>query len=176
MKNFYKLTLLIALVFGAATTQAQDLDFGIKAGVNYASISDIEGGDPDSKIGFTGGVFVGARFNALSVTAEVLFSQQGAEFDSEKIDLDYALVPIIAKVHFLRIFNIQAGPQLSYLVNESDLIESEKLDVSGAVGVGLNLPSGLRVDARYNVGLTDAFENFEGKNKFYSIALGYSFL
>lgn len=175
MKKIYKIALVLTLLFGAYNTQAQDIDFGIKAGMNYASISDTEA-DPDNRLGFTGGIFVGARFNALSVTAEALFSQQGAEFDSEKVDLDYALVPIIAKIHFLRIFNIQAGPQFSFLVNESDVVESEKLDVSGAVGLGLNLPSGLRVDARYNVGFTDTFKGAEGKNRFYSIALGYSFL
>jgi len=114
--NFIKrLFVAVALFFCISTVTGQDFNFGVKAGMNYASISDFEQ-DVDNRIGFTGGVFFGARFNAISVNLEVLFSQQGAEFDTNRIDTDYALVPLIAKLHFLRIFNIQAGPQFSYLV------------------------------------------------------------
>jgi len=49
-------------------------------------------------------------------------------------------------------------------LNESDILESEKVDISGAVGVGLSLGSGLRADARYNFGFTDVvFEGASGK-------------
>jgi len=175
MKNVIKSFILVFIFFCSTQLSAQSLDLGIKGGINYASISNV---DSDGRLGFTGGIFAGARFNTLGLQAEVLFSQQGGKLSGEDIKTDYVLVPVLAKLHFLRIFNLQFGPQFSYLLNDSDLLESEKVDISGAVGVGLSLGSGLRVDARYNFGFTDAvaFDGALGKNRFISLALGYSFL
>jgi hypothetical protein len=174
MKNVMKSLILVFVFFCSFQLSAQSLDLGIKGGINYASISDIAA---DGKLGFTGGVFAGARFNTLGLQVEILFSQQGGRFNQSDIETDYVLVPVLAKFHFLRIFNIQFGPQFSYLLNESNILESEKVDISGAVGVGLSLGSRFRADARYNFGFTDVvFERASGKNRFISLALGYSFL
>jgi hypothetical protein len=151
----------------------QSLDFGIKAGANYASLSSM---GSEGRLGFTGGAFAGARFNTFGLQVEALFSQQGGELDGVDIETDYLLVPVLAKLHFLRIFNLQFGPQFSYLLNDTDPLESEQLDISGAAGIGLSLGSSLRIDARYNFGFTDAFKGASGKNRFISLALGFSFL
>ncbi|MBZ9786617.1 PorT family protein [Psychroflexus sp. CAK57W] len=162
--------------FSVTNSNSQSLNLGIKAGINYASISGLES---DSRLGLTGGAFVGARFNAFAVQAEVLFSQQGGEFNEKDVEMDYALVPVMLKLHFLRIFNIQAGPQFSFLVNESDLLNSEKTSsISGAAGIGLNLGSKFIIDARYNFGFSDTytFNGAQGKDEFISVSIGYSFL
>ena len=174
MKNAIKSVILVFVFFCSTQVSAQSLDLGIKGGINYASLSNL---DSDGRLGFTGGIFVGARFNTLGLQAEVLFSQQGGRLNQKDIETDYVLVPVLAKLHFLRIFNLQFGPQFSYLLNDN-ILESEKVDISGAVGVGLSLGSGIRVDARYNFGFTDAvaFDGASGKNRFISLALGYSFL
>ena len=174
MKNAIKSVILVFVFFCSSQVSAQSLDLGIKGGINYASLSNL---DSDGRLGFTGGIFVGARFNTLGLQAEVLFSQQGGRLNQKDIETDYVLVPVLAKLHFLRIFNLQFGPQFSYLLNDN-ILESEKVDISGAVGLGLSLGSGLRVDARYNFGFTDAvtFAGASGKNRFISLALGYSFL
>ena len=174
MKNVIKSVIIVFVFFCSFQLSAQSLDLGIKGGINYASLSNL---DSDARLGFTGGVFVGARFNTLGLQAEVLFSQQGGRLNQKDIETDYVLVPVLAKLHFLRIFNLQFGPQFSYLLNDN-ILESEKVDISGAVGVGLSLGSGIRVDARYNFGFTDAvtFAGASGKNRFISLALGYSFL
>ena len=174
MKNVIKSVIIVFVFFCSFQLSAQSLDLGIKGGINYASLSNL---DSDARLGFTGGVFVGARFNTLGLQAEVLFSQQGGRLNQKDIETDYVLVPVLAKLHFLRIFNLQFGPQFSYLLNDN-ILESEKVDISGAVGVGLSLGSGIRVDARYNFGFTDAvaFDGASGKNRFISLALGYSFL
>jgi len=173
MKHFIKVLALIGIFMMTKQAKSQSLDFGVKAGINYASISDI---NSDGKVGFTGGAFAGVRFNTLGLQVEALFSQQGGELDEIDIDTNYLLVPVIAKIHFLRILNIQFGPQFSYLLNEDHPFESEQLDISGAAGLGVNLGSSLRIDARYNFGFTDAFKGASGKNRFISLALGLSFL
>lgn len=173
MKHAIKLILIISLGLCSFNSQSQNFDLGIKGGINYASISEI---NKDGRLGFTGGIFTSVRFNALAIQTEVLFSQQGGELNGDDIETDYALVPVLLKLHFLRVFNLQFGPQFSYVINESDFRESEKLDISGAAGLGLSLGSGLRIDARYNFGFTDAFKGASGNNRFISLALGYSFL
>lgn len=173
MNDLLKRFVLISIFFVAIQANSQSLSLGIKGGMNYSSISEL---NSDGRLGFTGGAFVGLRFNALALQTEFLFSQQGGRFLENDIETDYLLVPVIAKLNFLRIFNLQFGPQFSYLLNGSEVLESEKIDLSGAVGLGLSLSSSFHIDMRYNFGFTDAFKGASGENRFISVALGLSFL
>ncbi|QSS97217.1 porin family protein [Psychroflexus sp. ALD_RP9] len=184
MKNTSQLLLVVFIgFFTCITMKGQNLDFGIKAGANFSNLSDAESLDFDSKTGVTAGLFVAARFNMLSVQAELLYSQQGAESSLTDIEFDYVQLPILAKLHFLRILNLQFGPQFGYLANYDDYENSEKLDFSLLAGVGAHLGQ-FRIDARYNFGLTNPFNNeavniddFQSaKNEYFSLAIGYSFL
>lgn len=172
MKHLITFLALGFFFLSVTNSNSQSLDLGIKAGINYASISSLK---EDSRLGLTGGVFVGAKFNAFAIQAEFLYSQQGGEFNQQNIETDYALVPVMFKLHLLKVFNLQFGPQFSYLINESDILESEQLDISAAAGIGLSFGA-LSLDARYNYGFTDAFKGADGKNKFISVAVGLSFL
>jgi len=169
------------------TTQAQGIDLGIKAGVNFSNISDAN--DLDNKTGFVAGAFVGFKLSDnFGLQADLLYSQQGAEFDAGDFDLDYINVPIVAKIYLIKGLNLQVGPQFGFVVDKKtnfDLIDLseqpdfEDTDVSGVVGAGYDLPFGLRVAARYNFGLTDIGkdEPFDyGKNSVFTVSLGYSFL
>jgi len=186
MKKF--LILLIAISF-SSTASAQGLDFGIKAGVNFASISDATG--LDNRTGFVGGIFIGGKLGEkLGVQADLLYSQQGAEFNAGNFDLNYINVPIVLKYFLTDKLHIHAGPQFGVLIDENaqtvlgtviDKIGTKDTDVSGVVGVGLDLPFGLRADGRYNFGLTDVPDDQEkgftkGKNSVITLSLGYSFL
>ena len=173
MKFTNQLIFLCIISFMGFTAHSQSLNFGVKVGANFSNISNVA---EDNRLGLIGGAFANVKFNALALQTEVLFSQQGGEFDQEKIDTDYATVPVLLKLHFLKVFNVHAGPQFSYLLNHKDIVNSEQLDISGTAGIGLNLGSSLSLDARYNFGFTDVFENKNGKNRFISLAVGFSFL
>jgi len=80
MKNVIKSVILVFVFFCSTQLSAQSLDLGIKGGINYASISNV---NSDGRVGFTGGVFAGARFNTLGLQAEILFSQQGGNFSGK---------------------------------------------------------------------------------------------
>ena len=89
--------------------------------------------------------------------------------------------------------HIQAGPQFGVLIDESltetldddykEIVESE---ISGIIGIGYDLPFGLRIDGRYNFGLTDISKPEDGedgengnkgiKNSVFTIAVGFAFL
>ena len=165
-------------------SQAQGVDLGVKAGVNFANITDASGFS--NRTGFVAGFFVGGKFNdKLGIQGELLYSQQGAEFELGDFDLDYVNVPVIVKYFVAQGFNIQAGPQFGVLVNDEartvlgeviNDVATNDFDISGVVGLGYDFPLGIRVSGRYNFGLNDIPENGDGKNSVVTLALGYSFL
>jgi len=78
-----KLLLTAAIaVFGIIGTQAQDVSFGAKAGVNFANVGG-DGSDTDMKTGLHIGV-IGeyGLTDKFSLQAEILYSMQGAKSES----------------------------------------------------------------------------------------------
>ncbi len=176
MKSSIQLFSLIALfVCTIGSLNAQSLDFGLKAGANFSNFSDANSLDLDTRTGVTAGVFVAARFNMLSIQGELLYSQQGSDSDLLDVDFDYIQLPLLVKLHFLRVLNLQAGPQFGYLVNYDDIESSDKLDVGLAIGLGAHLGD-FRIDARYNLGFKEyTFDSISSpKNEFFSFAVGYT--
>lgn len=178
-----RIALMLAMSFLGFSTYAQGIDLGIKAGANFSSISDAS--NLDSKTGLVAGIFLGIKFNdKFAIQPELLYSQQGAKTDIGEFDLTYANVPIIFKYYLVQGLNIQAGPQFGFVVDDNismvnegieNAIETNDFDTSGVVGLGYDLPFGLRVSARYNFGLTEVYDR-GGKNSVISVAVGYSFL
>ena len=111
-----------------------------------------------------------------------MYSQQGADFDAGTFDLTYVNLPFVLKYYLVSGLHIQAGPQFGILVDDSikdlyeEIVEAETSDISGIIGVGYDLPLGLRVEGRYNFGLTDILEDSNIKNSVLTISVGFSFL
>lgn len=184
-----KIVIIVLITLITSPAFAQGLDFGIKAGVNFSSLTDASG--LDNRTGFLAGVFLGGKLgDKLGIQADLLYSQQGAEFNAGDFDLNYINVPIVLKYFVTDKFHIHAGPQFGVLIDENaqtvvgtviNKIGTKETDVSGIVGAGLDLPFGLRLDGRYNFGLTDVPDDPEkeftkGKNSVISLSIGYSFL
>ena len=183
-----KLTLLVFAFIISATGFSQSIDLGVKAGVNFATISDAEEG-LSNKTGFQAGVFAALKLgDKIGIQADVLYAQQGAELNATEFDLTYVNIPIVLKYYVFGGLNIQAGPQFGILVDDNikelsfGVVEAEKTDISGVVGLGYDLPFGLRIDGRYNFGFSEVFkavgsnEEYKGKNTVITLAVGYSFL
>ncbi|MGB1247034.1 MAG: porin family protein, partial [Flavobacteriaceae bacterium] len=151
MKQLFTLLTIIVM----AQVQAQGLDFGIKAGLNYANVSGIE--DFNQRQGISAGLFAGARLgDKLGFQIDALYSQQGAEVDQSisqvisEFNLDYISIPIVLKYYLTENVNIHAGPQLGILLNEEtsvfnqtiSAVEANTADWLGTIGVGLDLPLG----------------------------------
>ena len=184
-----KLFFAVLTVLTFTASQAQGLDLGIKAGVNFATLTDASG--LDNRTGFVAGAFVGGKLSdRFGIQADLLYSQQGAEFNAGEFNLDYVNVPVVAKIYLSDNFNLQAGPQFGVLVNEEaqtvvgeviNDIATKDFDVSAVVGVGFDVPLGLRLEGRYNFGLTDVPEEKgtdfnKSKNSVITLSIGYSFL
>ncbi len=179
-----KLIFFFIGLMACTSVSAQGIDFGVKAGVNFANITDASG--LSNRTGFVAGVFLGGKFNdKIGLQADLLYSQQGAEFNLGDFNVDYVNVPIVLKYYLSGGFHVQLGPQFGVIVNDDTQtvvgetindIATNDFDISGVLGLGFDLPMGLRIDGRYNFGLSDVPDQSSGKNSVVTLSLGYSFL
>ena len=184
-----KLMILVITVMLSSQAFSQGLDFGVKAGVNFSTLTDATG--LDNRTGFVAGVFIGGKLSDnLGIQADLLYSQQGAEFNAGEFDLNYVNVTIVLKYFVTDKLHIHGGPQFGVLIDDKaqtvigetiNDIATNDFDISGVVGAGLDLPFGIRLDGRYNFGLTDVPNDTEkgltkGKNSVITLSVGYSFL
>lgn len=182
------LVLALVAVSSMAFSQVQ-FAVGLKAGPNFANL-DVKdpGATYSNRTGWHGGAFVNLKFGKVAIQPEVLFSQQGSKVKFNTDDLNsnfnYINIPVIVKLYTIAGINLQVGPQFGFLTNDpkavvdGQTVESayKDSDVSVAMGVGWDLPFGLTVDGRYNLGLTK-IEEAEGvettKNQVWQVSLGY---
>lgn len=181
-----------------ANGQAQ-FALGIKAGPNFAKV-DVN--DPDAtwkgRTGFHGGAFALIKLTKIGIQPELLFSQQGSKvkFNSQDYDANFSYVniPVILKLYTVAGINLQAGPQFGFLTtaesdynpltnqpqNGADLKGAyKKSDLSLALGAGWDLPFGITIDARYNLGLSKIEDDpsIEAtKNQVFQISVGYKLI
>lgn len=189
----------VLLIAGISSSNAQILKFGVKGGVNFANLNGgTEGIDYDfkNKTGFYAGAVAEIKILPnFSLQPEAMFSSQGAASDVEGIDdfnLDYISVPVMAKFYLITDrLSIEAGPQFSFLINDSDAVFNEivsdemservegqkpkSFDFAIAGGASLNIAGGLFAQARYTIGLTEISKNAEAKNAVFQLGLGYMF-
>lgn len=174
---------LLISIFIAQTFHAQERAFNIgpRIGANLSNL-DTENiqANENSITGFTAGVFLEIYSStAFSFQAELLYSEQGSEIDSElftdDLNLDYLQAPLLAKFRFLDILNLHAGPQIGFITNDLENYDVESLDLSSVVGFGLEVGA-LRADLRYHYGFRESIQSISAKNRYYSVTIAYELL
>lgn len=177
---------------------AQDLPkLGIKAGLNMSNLAVDNNLDEyrDYKAGFHGGLLahIHTGNKNFAIQPEVVYSLQGSSFDSyqgspeQDINLHYINVPVLVQYMFDNGFRIQTGPQVGLLVGaksevngvDSDIKNDFKTgDFSWSFGGGYLSYSGLGIDLRYNLGISN-INDFPGgadtKNRVFQVGLFYMF-
>jgi hypothetical protein len=183
-----KLFLCAAIaVFGLSNVNAQEVKFGAKAGVNFASLS---GDDADGLDGRTtfhiGGVVRIGISEKFAVQPELVYSSQGFTFSEFGIDvtgkLDYINLPIMADFTVAEGFSLQAGPQIGFNITdkveaegESESLDAESIDFGLALGAQFKMETGLFFQARYAMGLSDVASDGDIKNSVLSVSVGFFF-
>lgn len=201
MKKLFKLLSVSALLIGTVTvSNAQDKSsnkesmspsFGIKGGVNLATVTGSDFDSPDSRTSFHVGLVGEVPIaDILSIQAEVLYSGQGFDFrplpggDKAEFQLDYINVPVLAKVYVFKGLSLEVGPQFGFLVNEKidfksgndiDLDDAKKFDFGVAGGLTFQTDMGLFASGRYVYGVTNIYDDVNIKNSVFQIGLGYKF-
>ena len=176
-----KILLAFTMLAGCMAVQAQDINFGIKAGANFANINgDI---DTDGITNFHAGAVLELNLvPTFSVQGEALYSSQGSKYRdafgaAQNLNLDYISVPVMAKYYVLpERLSVMAGPQFSFLVSEAEeALEANSFDMAAVGGVELKIIAGLFAQGRYTIGINDVYDTGKSKNAVFQLSLGYMF-
>jgi hypothetical protein len=196
------LSLAVVLIgLGVAQKSLAQVQFalGVKGGANFAKVNV---SDPSAtwngKTGLHGGAFALFKFTKIGIQPELIFSQQGStvKFNSQDLNANFSYlnVPIILKLYTVAGINLQLGPQFGFLTtaesdynpvtntpqNGTDIKSAYKnSDFSLAIGAGWDLPFGLTLDARYNLGLTKINDDpslQQTKNQVFQISAGFKII
>ncbi len=191
MKNL-RVVIVLFLMIITLSVNAQ-FKIGAKGGINFANVSGID--SPLSEIngltGFNAGVMTELKFVKIGVEADVLYSRKGFNMDitsgfpissfSSEISLDYIDIPVVAKLYFIEVINLQAGVEYSYLLNATTKIDGfgdrdskddfNSNDFSAIVGFGIDV-NRFHMSTRYYFGITNINQG-DAKNQVLQISIGF---
>jgi len=203
MKKIFILAL--GLIAGTTAANAQDIKFGIKAGLNVSDIIKGDGNnnfDTKTKTGFNAGVTVDIPLIAgLAFTPEVLYSQKGYKLNYSAGEFtqttNFIDVPILASFKLGSSFNIVAGPQVSFLLSTKNKfengfgsVEQERVEddsdrfkkslVGGVIGFRYDVNEKFDIHGRYALDFQKNNENGtndtpEFRNQVFSVGVGVKF-
>jgi hypothetical protein len=174
MKKILFLFLVIAPFF----VQAQ---IGIKAGVNFANISNAASINSSNKSGFNIGLLLApASKKIISSRTELIFSRQGYDYKNSSntgnVNLDYIQMGQLASINITRFVSLLFGAQTSYLISaQADSTKNSggsgsynnimnfynRIDYGYALGAEVHPVKGLIIGARYNVSLSKVYKDIQ---------------
>lgn len=185
MKNLF---LSAIVTFTLMSVNAQDISYGVKAGVNIANTCS---SNTDPRTSFhLGGMVEFSISQIFSIQPELLYSAQGARNSDISINTDFINVPIMAKYYILDDLSLEAGPQIGFLIkserkyqnntiirNSKDLFKP--IDYGVNLGVGYKLDEGVNFAMRFNFGLSNIYDlensDDDWKNRVLQASVGYTF-
>jgi len=173
MKKLFFVTL--AVVGFVCSSQAQNVRFGATAGyLNARASAKVEGITvSDSASGFYIGAVadfeVAENFN---IQPELLYASGFDEGSG-------LFLPILGKFAISEKFNLQAGPQLTFSLEDDipDDVSSVGFDIAG--GLGYDITEDFFVEARYTFQINNSYtgsEDIKARSNYLTVGLGYKFL
>ncbi|MCU0350817.1 MAG: PorT family protein [Flavobacterium sp.] len=148
-----KLIFTIVLSMSGIGAFAQDIDFGVKAGVNFANFSG-KNNSSETTTGFYLGGFAEIDISEkFQVQPELLYSSEGASFKVGDNDptVSFLRLPIMAKYMIYENLDLVAGPQLGVMLDDKNF-DFNTFDLGLGTGLAYELDNGLGFDLRYNFG------------------------
>ncbi len=175
------LAILLFLIV-SATLQAQILQLGLKAGLNYASLtgSNVQ---IDAITSYHAGLSAEIKLlENIAIQPELLYTTQGATYKTALIDvkneLGYIAVPVLAKIYLSKSISLELGPQASFLLSEKnkfDATDSNTFDFAVDAGLSLKVTKSIFIQGRYVLGLTEVSSSANAKNSVLQVSAGIMF-
>ena len=172
-----KLNLLLLVIF-PCLLHAQ---IGIKAGLNFADVTNASSINSSNRSGFMVGIFFApASKSVLSYKTELIYSQQGYDYktntSTNSVNLNYIMMPHLMCINITKFFQLQIGGQTAFLLNakaDSSKAKSDtannpygplagyynRFDYGAAAGFEIHPVLGLIIGARYNISFGDLYKN-----------------
>ena len=177
-----KVFLMMSLALACSQTSSAQLDFGVKAGLNYNSESiqsvneDVFTG-AESKTGYHAGIWLRFKLPIIGfyLRPEIVYTNlenellykitptqttQPTSYNFQKID-----IPVLIGKKFFGIGNVFAGPSFQYILNSDfSLNDISEVDTDG-FSVGLQFGAGIElgnlgIDVRWERGLNTIESTF----------------
>lgn len=180
-----KIILIAGAIFAFGFSNAQETKFGLKGGLNIASLTNSDGGK--SLMSFNFGGFAEIKLNEkFALQPELLYSGQGVKYpEVGNFSMNYINLPVMVKYFITDGFNIQAGPQVGFLMSAKldgkdakELIKSS--DFGMDLGAGYDVSENISVELRYFMGLSQTQKELmkgeaASKNNVIQLSVGYKF-
>ena len=173
------LKILLFSVFAVAVSMTANAQgFGIRAGANFSDVTGT-GLDTSVKTGLYVGIFkeIPLIKSLLFVQPEIQYSQEGFSTNIDDVKVDYITLPIMAKVYALKLLSFETGPQFGFPISDNlEIGDVKSFVTSWGVGMSLNLPLHLSINARYVTGLTDTFDSIDSnKSQVFQVGAAFRF-
>ena len=166
--------LLLFFCFFTFLISSAQLDFGIKAGVNYNSFNDlnITGGsfgtnefvDSKNSVGYHFGIFSQFNLTKFYVRTELIYVHNKGSFDSQfsnasNFDLSTLELPVLVGFNIIKPLSFYIGPSLIYSL-DSNFSDFFDLTIENDLSVGFNIGANFVVDKfgidlRYSSGFSE---------------------
>ncbi|WP_183556745.1 porin family protein [Mucilaginibacter sp. SP1R1] len=188
MKTIKLLVTAVLFTLGVNAVQAQtsDIDFGIKAGINFSTLKTGLNAvsDKSGKIGFNAGVFarIGKDLYFQPEINYVTFSDK-YRFNSTSYDAKFRQlnVPLMVGYKLVNtedlVFRLSAGPDLYYNLKKPIApggFKYKDVSAGGVINAGVDIGS-LTFDARYSLGLSKFNKDLGQKANIFSLGVGFKF-
>jgi len=150
---------------------------GLKAGINFANITNASSISNSSRSGFHIGAFLApSSQNIVGSRTELIFSRQGYHYKSGSntgsVNLDYIMLPQFMAINITKYVQIQVGAQMAYLLNakvdstnsgsstgNSILDFYNRFDYGFGGGMEIHPAGGLLIGARMNFSLGNLYHS-----------------
>jgi opacity protein-like surface antigen len=182
-----KIIFAAAAVFAFGLTNAQETRFGAKGAVNFSNFGG-DSEDTDMKVGFAIGGFAEVKLSdKFAVQPELLYSILGAKEGDVSANLNYIVIPVMAKYFVADQFSLEAGPQLGILMsakatdgdNSADIKDGfNTTDFGFNFGAGYDVTEDINIGLRYSLGLSNILKDsgdFKSNNTNIALSFGYKF-
>lgn len=158
-----KVFLTITMVLGILQISNAQIDFGIKAGINYNSdnfqnVKDDVLSGAKSRAGYHAGIWFRGTLGGIFIRPELIYTElkseanylstyvssttKEANFKFQKID-----IPILIGKNFFNFINVFVGPSFQYIIDsEFDIEELKESSISKEFSVGLQAGVGVEFD------------------------------
>lgn len=184
------ITILLVVVVSTSLFAQLNLNFGIRAGANYAnnvfktsetSILSNFLEENEYRLSYHFGIVSLIKLNEkISISPELLFSSKGYRIDGDqnsnqngdtKFQYNYISFPIFLNFHLRKRFQLNLGPEFNYLVaakakltsetvNLLDILDFNRFEFGLGGGVSAFLTDELSISIRYFHGLTTVLDQF----------------
>ncbi len=166
-----KKTLLGAILLFSIISVGQEIKFGAKIGINNSNVSSSYAGY-SSIMGLQIGGYASYNISDKFVLQpELLYSMQGASSPLAKLTLNYLNIPVMGKYYIADKFNLEAGPQIGFLLSTDTAATPSQYSTStppskNSVDFGINFGAGydvndkISIGLRYTKGLSNIYNNW----------------